>query len=148
MTELRLARRVVDAIRDGDAYVQWGPGDGTIYRVALLRFVRHDGGGALNHDEDLVALLVLVGDHELGAHLLVRAPRADYDRWTARSFVRAFGVRYAGWWPGVRPLLAALGWTGEGYASPTYDPRDAAEVVTCVAEITSYNSPRREETTL
>lgn len=127
MLELHDATEVVDAVRGGDSYAYWAPGDATVYRVTLIRQARY-GHEALDRDDDLVLLLILVGTHGYERHVLVPAPRADYDRWTPRTFFHAFGIEYVGWWPGVRPLLATLGWTTDDHASPTYDPRDAVDV--------------------
>jgi hypothetical protein len=121
--ELRDAAEVVDFIRGGSVFAFWAPGDATLYRVTMIKAVEF-GLNAMTDEADMHALLVVVGDAGYRQHLLVPAPAGDR-RWTVQSFVRAFGVDYAGWWAGVRPLLAALGWTPSDQRELDYDPNDA-----------------------
>ncbi len=127
MLEIHDADVLVDAVRDGDTYAYWAPGDATVYRVTLVRQARF-GHEALLRDDDMVLLLVMVGTYGYERHVLLQAPHADHDRWTPEAFANAFGVDYVGWWSGVRPLLASLGWTTDEHASTRYDPSDAIDL--------------------
>lgn len=127
-TEVHDARDAVQQFRAG-ALVHWAPGDATLYRVALVDRATVDGAYRLT------ALLVAVGTSGYGPYLVVQAPRADYDRWTPEVFVRAYGQRFASWWPGVRPLLAALSWTAPPHDAVAYDPTDADRVDAALGEL-------------
>lgn len=127
MLELHDATDVVYATRSGDAYAYWAPGDATVYRVGLCFWHRY-GLDALSGEDDLVALVVMVGSYGVDKHLVLPQPRADHDAWTPSAFARAFGDEYLGWWAGVRPLLAAFGWTDDEHADVAYRPQDAVEI--------------------
>lgn len=132
--KLRDAAEAVDVIRRGSVYAYWAPGDATLYRITMIKAVEF-GLNAMMIDADLRALLVVVGDVGLRQHLLVPAPAGDRF-WSVQSFVRAFGVDYAGWWAGVRPLLAALGWTPSDQRELDYDPNDAVVAAVVLTEMT------------
>lgn len=138
MLELCNAAEAVFYLRGDQVFVYWAPGDATVYRVTLVKAVEF-GLNAMSDQADVHALLMLVGREGYRQHLLVPAPARDRS-WTAQSFVRAFGVDRAGWWAGVRPLLAALGWTPEDQRGLRYDPNDAvvaANVLQAISEGTN-----------
>lgn len=119
------AALVVDAIWSGDVYVGWEPGDGTLYRLATLRLLPL--GLDATPDSvapDVRALLAFVGAVGVEPHLLLPEPTGAGELWTAPSFLRRCGARYAGWWSGLRPVLAALGWTPKYDRRHEYDPTD------------------------
>lgn len=135
--ELRVAHEVLGAIESGEAYALWAPGDATVYRVTLLRVVQSSALTALNPAADLEALVVIAGLGGPGPALVVERPRVD-DGWNPVKFYSAYGARFAGWWAGVRPLLAVLGWTTDEHSSRTYDPSDAVKI----GEVTNQVSER------
>jgi len=124
--ELSNATEVAKVIGDGNVHVHWAPGDGTRYRVVLVNTVDFGVFDALDRNHDFTALMVMVGSN-LAALVLTRPHHGD-NEWTAERFLNQFGERYAGWWAGVRPLLAALDWTAEACSSLDYDPGDAARI--------------------
>lgn len=134
MLEIHEANEAARVLRHGDRYVYWAPGDATLYRVTLITAIAYDATGIIP-DNDLVALLVLVGRDGHNPHLLVQRPCADYDRWTAETFYRAFGERYVGWWAGVRPLLAALEWTPPDEREVAYTSSSAVEIVQAAGRV-------------
>lgn len=126
MTELRDATVVVEAIRDGYAYVDWAPGDSTVYRVALVS-VHRGGLEALDDASDFTALLVMLGRTDARRSLLLEKPR-EGRAWNPEMFADAVDDDYLGWWPGVRPLLAALGWTDPEYDDLAYRVDDVTDL--------------------
>lgn len=132
--ELHDATEVVDFIHGGSVFAFWAPGDATLYRVTMIKAVEF-GLNAMIDQADMHALLVVVGVDGYLQHLLIPAPAGARD-WTVQSFVRAFGVDYAGWWAGVRPLLAALGWTPSDQRELDYDPNDAVVAAVVLTEMT------------
>lgn len=128
MTELRDALEVVQAIEDCDSYALWAPGDATVYRVALLRAVLSSPVAALEAVQDLTALVIVVGRTGPSHALVVTKPVTDQVNWNASRFWYSYGPRYAGWWAGVRPLLAALGWTDRESSDLAYDPTNTSDI--------------------
>lgn len=124
--ELTDAAHVVDVIKDPSVHVYWAPGDATRYRVALINTVNYGVFDALSRENDFTALLVVLGDDVRG--LVILKPKSNDDLWTHQRFLSRFGPDYAGWWAGVRPLLAGLYWTTPEHASLSYDPSDAVAI--------------------
>jgi hypothetical protein len=59
---------------------------------------------------------------ERSISVVVPRPTDDQDRYTAEEWIyRRFP---GGWWPGIRPLLAALGWTPESDRDTSYRSAD------------------------
>lgn len=124
--ELTNPTHVVDVIKDPNVHVLWAPGDATLYRVALLNTVNYGVFDTLSSENDFVVLLVVLSDDVRG--LMMSRPRGKDELWTVQRFLTCFGREHAGWWAGVRPLLAALNWTTPEHASLNYDPSDAVEI--------------------
>lgn len=128
MLEQRDSRDVTDAVRDGNTFTLWAPGDATVYRVAALRAVAYDARYSFDRDADLVALVVLLGGSGPGPALVVTAPTSEVTLWTPQNFLNSYGRDFVGWWPGVRPLLAALSWTDAAHGSLAYESSDVDEL--------------------
>lgn len=120
MTEFKNATDIVRALNEyRDMYAWWTPGDMTRYRVALVNALPYD-----TNDRKLEALLVTSGRETV----LVEKPQSASSSWTAQRWLDRHGERYAGWWAGLRPLLAALGWTQAGDRDPVYSPAAANQI--------------------
>jgi hypothetical protein len=124
--EVTSAREAALVISTGETHVHWAPGDATLYRVALSSTVKYGVFDALSKEHDLTVLIVILGGSTRS--LVLHAPRNGDELWTPTRFLRKFGPEYTGWWAGVRPLLAALGWTTAEHSLPDYDPNDAARI--------------------
>ena len=61
---------------------------------------------------------------EVGDDCITLRRRSHY--WTAQLFLNAFGERYAGWWAGIRPVLAAFAWTEQDHLA--YRSSDANDI--------------------
>lgn len=132
MIEFNDALEAVHVIQDDFVYVYWAPSDATRYRVSLVSNVCYGGFDTLNQEHDVCYLAVLLASSMTG--LMIERPSGEGTYWTADRFLRKFGPDYAGWWAGVRPLLAALGWTTPECASMNYDQNDANEMARLVGE--------------
>ena len=113
--------------RFASRWARWAPGDST--RYVVLHVVaypeRFDVAGQVH------CLVVSTG----GEQLVI--PRfSGVERWTPELFLKRFGERYAGWWAGVRPVLAAFGWTSTRADDLAYDSRDAEEIGRLLTEAT------------
>jgi len=124
--EIQDANEAVSIIKEPSVYVNWAPGDATRYRVSFVVNVAYATFDSLDVEYDLCYLTVLRGDQVSG--LLLERPGSSDQLWTPDLFLRRFGPDYAGWWSGVRPLLAALEWTAETCSSTDYDGNDATEM--------------------
>jgi hypothetical protein len=129
VTEIHDARelhRVLTLKQEGDKrfasrWARWAPGDFTRY-VVLHVVAYPDGFDVVGQ----VHCLVVSSGVE---QLVITRPRAGGSlQWTPELFLAKFGERYAGWWAGVRPVLAAFGWTATRADDLAYDPRDASEI--------------------
>lgn len=127
MIELCDATEVVNAVRDGDAYVYWAPGDSTLYRVTLVR-AHSSSLDALSEADDLVALLVMLGRRDVRDNVVLERPHHGGRGWSPEMFANRVHDNRLGWWPAVRPLLAALGWTEPEYSEVTYRAEDAVDL--------------------
>jgi hypothetical protein len=87
--------------------LSWAPGDMTRYAVSLLKM------RALNVVNDVAVIEVLLVNCG-GKTLIISKPRNEFSSYSAELFLAKHGELYAGWWGGVRPLLAGLGWTAPG----------------------------------
>lgn len=106
--------------------IYWAPGDMTRYTVALLAmqpFERIANQGITE------MLFVNCG----GASIIIPRPLNEFNKYSAELFLAKFGERYAGWWGGVRPLLAGLGWTPLGSRDTKFSHGDAAHMGTLLS---------------
>lgn len=135
MTEISDARelhRVLTVKHEGDKrfasrWARWAPGDFTRYTV--LHVVAYPDG--FDVAGQVHCLVVSSGVEQL----VLTRPRAGGNlQWTPELFLAKFGERYAGWWAGIRPVLAAFKWTATRADDLTYDPRDASEIGQLLAE--------------
>lgn len=124
MIEIKDALEAVHIMTHDDVHVNWAPGDATLYRALVSYTVNYGTFDALTREHDLTLLLVTLAGTNTAA-LVMSQPLGGHDRWSAEVFLRQFGSEFAGWWAGVRPLLAALGWTAAGCDSLNYDANDA-----------------------
>jgi hypothetical protein len=95
----------------GSTWEWWAPGDCTRYRV-FLTYAPHVDGNFF-----ITLLTFQVGDDFI---TLTRRRQL----WTPQLFLKVFGERYAGWWAGVRPVLAAFNWTDVRPNDFTYNSAD------------------------
>lgn len=131
MTEMRKATEVVKVLerhrQSGFAGWAWfAPGDSTRYRVHLVTMVPVHADGPMEQVEVTRMLLVQVETDPLNPKTVVVLEPGDYNRFTPEMWVD-YGFP-PGWWSGVRPLLAALGWADEGYDFPGFQPSDAGDI--------------------
>jgi hypothetical protein len=103
-----------DSIPDA---IYWAPGDMTRYTVALLKMKPH-GSEGVN-----ISTILFVSSG--GIYLVIPAPTSEYSQYSVELFLAKFGERYAGWWGGVRPLLAGLGWTPLNARDTDFNTSDA-----------------------
>lgn len=129
--EFKDARDAVKALRTsyeivgiGDRtprFVHWTPGDATKYMVALLE-MRPIG------DSRPASRLTMLFVSCNGKQIFLRKPQSTWLQYSAEHFLRVHGEDYAGWWSGLRPLLAALEWTTERDRYTAYDANDATRI--------------------
>lgn len=136
MTEMRKAAEVVKVLErhrhSGFAGWAWfAPGDSTRYRVHLIDMVSVHADGPMEQVPVTRALLVQVETDPRNPKSVVITEPSEYNRFTPEMWVDH--GHPPGWWSGVRPLLAALGWADEGYELPEYRADDATDI-TYVAE--------------
>lgn len=115
--------------RFASRWAWWAPGDFTRYRVMHVVGYPHefDPLGQAHF------LLVSVG----GERSTIAVSRPHLSRlWTPRSFLATYGEDYAGWWAGLRPVLAAFGWTSERPDDLAYSSRDADAIGRLLTEAT------------
>lgn len=126
--EFKNAEETIDAITlhksTGEGLpraVYYAPGDMTRYTIALLAMQPLDG---MAEDKVLEVLFANSGANSL----IIPKPRNEFGAYSAELFLSRFGERYAGWWAGLRPLLAGLGWTGAGDRNTAYSAGDATHM--------------------
>lgn len=133
ITELKTADEAERAFRYSN-WFYWAPGDATKYRVwqtgvtPALGMYEHmipvtDVDVLEDLPEDILAMVVQVADGLLRRDsLVINHPRNEWDKWCPRLWAeRGFPP---GWWAGIRPLLAILGWTEPEYSSREFDALD------------------------
>jgi hypothetical protein len=122
--DARELHRVLTAKQEGDKrfasrWARWAPGDCT--RYVVLHVVAYPDG--FDVAGQVHCLVISSG----GKQIVI--PRFNgMNRWTPELFLRKFGEKYAGWWAGVRPVLAAFNWTSTRADDLTYNSRDADEI--------------------
>jgi hypothetical protein len=131
MTEMRSATEVFKALerhrQSGfPGWVWFAPGDHTRYRVHLIHMRPVHADGPKEQVPVTRVLLVQVETDPRNPKSVVIAEPGEYARFTPEMWVNH--GHPPGWWGGVRPLLAALGWTDEGYDMPEFEPADAADI--------------------
>lgn len=115
---LMLARNVGPGEDTTPRAIKWAPGDMTCYTVALLRVTPLDPESREGLTE---FLLVIAGQRTL----IIPKPRNEFSFYSAELFLARHGEDYAGWWGGVRPILAGLGWTEFGNRHTKFSHNDA-----------------------
>jgi hypothetical protein len=131
MTELRKAAEVFKALerhrQSGlSGWVWYSPGDSTKYRVHLIEATPVHADGPMERVPVTRMLLVqVINDPANPKALLINEP-SEWNKFTPEMWV---DLSYPpGWWAGVRPLLAVLGWTGEDNSSPDFQTGDNADM--------------------
>lgn len=127
MTEINDARelhRVLTAKQEGDKrfasrWAWWAPGDFTRYRVLNVVAYPPEFKPHLGQVHGLVFSAGL-------DNIIISRPGST--PWTPELFLTRFGEQYAGWWAGIRPVLAAFNWTATRADDLAYDSRDANEI--------------------
>ena len=114
------ASTVPHELRRGTTYALWAPGDATLYRVSLVTWwpVERESELPTYH------MLQVMMDRDI---ISLAQPAGNYF-WTPERFANWVGDRRAGWWGGVRPLLAALEWVPEGLRNTEFSHFDAVEI--------------------
>lgn len=131
MTELRKAAEVFKALerhrQSGfSGWVWYSPGDSTKYRVHLIQATPVHADGPLEQAPLTRMLLVQVIDDPSNIKaVLVNEPN-EWHKFTPEMWLDLGNP--PGWWVAMRPLLAELGWTDEGYSSPEYQSGDNADM--------------------
>lgn len=124
ISDARELHRVLHVKHEGDKrfasrWAHWAPGDCT--RYVVLHVVAYPEG--FDVAGQIHCLIFSVGKEK------VVIPRFDgMNRWTPELFLNAFGEQYAGWWAGIRPVLAAFNWTSTRADDLAYDSQDANEI--------------------
>jgi hypothetical protein len=132
ISDARELHRVLTAKHEGDKrfasrWARWVPGDFT--RYVVMHIVAYPGG--FDVAGQIHCLVISTGDKRLVI------PRfSGMDRWTPERFLRAFGEEYAGWWAGIRPVLAAFNWTSTRPDDVRYDASDANAIGELLTERT------------
>jgi hypothetical protein len=109
----------------------FAPGDSTRYRVHMIHMMPVHADGPMEQIPVTRSLLVQVETDPRNPKTVLVTEPGEYSLFTPEMWVN-YGLP-PGWWSGVRPLLAALGWAEEGYDCADYRPADAADI-TYVAE--------------
>lgn len=119
----------IDVPAERPRWAWWTPGDATRYHATLVNAAPSTNtigtapGGTFRA---LVITIDLFSARPIS--IVIPRPTDDEDRYTADEWVyRRFP---GGWWPGVRPLLAALGWTSETDRDTTYRSTDHRDITT------------------
>lgn len=106
--------------------IYWAPGDMTRYTIALLAMEPFENTAA-------VAPIEMLFINSGGVSVIIPKPLDEFNEYSAELFLAKFGERYAGWWGGVRPLLAGLGWTPLGSRDTKFSHGDAAHMGTLLS---------------
>ena len=127
--EIRSARQLVseiDAPAERPRWAWWTPGDATRYYVTLVDAAPSTGTMSAGLGATFRALVVTVevfGPRPMA--IVIPQPSDEENRYTAAEWVhRGFP---GGWWAGVCPLLAVLGWTPENDRDTSYRSTDHRE---------------------
>ncbi len=134
--DIRDARQLITEIdfpTERPRWAWWTPGDATRYHVMLINAAPSASatGTATNGTfRALVVTVDLFGTQPTS--IVITRPADDDERYAADEWVRR---NYpGGWWPGIRPLLAALGWTLASDRDPTYRSTDHRDIATAERE--------------
>lgn len=131
MTELRKAVEVFRTLerhrRSGlSGWVWYSPGDSTKYRIHLIEAVPVHADGPMDRVPVTRMLLVQVIDDPRNPQGVLICEPTEWARFTPEMWVN---LGYPmGWWAGVRPLIAALGWTDEHYSSVEFELSDKRDM--------------------
>lgn len=101
----------------GVTFALYAPGDSTLYRVSFITMWPIDPESQLPAQACL--LVVMDGDT-----ISILKPTSEHVMWTPERFIAKFTHKRMGWWPAVRPLLAALRWTPIGDRGVEFTPAD------------------------
>lgn len=125
--------REIDFPAERSRWAWWTPGDATRYHVALINAapgasaVGTVGTGTFRA---LVITVDLFGTQPIS--IVIPRPADEDERFTADEWVHR---NYPdGWWPGIRPLLAALGWTLASDRDTTYRSTDHHDIAAAERE--------------
>src|SRR5581483_6499865 len=98
-----------------------------LYHVTLLNAAPSDATNGTGLNATSRALVVTIDPRSTRPISIVIPRPADDDDWyTAEEWVRH--AVPGGWWPGIRPLLAALGWTPPGDRDSRYRSTDHRDI--------------------
>jgi hypothetical protein len=129
--ELRKAAEVFKALKRHresglSGWVWYSPGDATKYRVHLIQATPvHVTPVEVAKVYQALLVQVIDTDETNPKSLLITEPsewnKFTPDMWLDLGFL-------PGWWPGIRPLLAVLGWTDDEFSLPEFNRRDADDI--------------------
>lgn len=131
MTELRKAATVLETLRahaqaGRPGWAWYSPGDHTKYRVHLIEATPVHATGPLAEIEVARILLVQVQTSVANPKSVLIHEPSEWNKFTPEMWVNL--ALPLGWWPGVRPLLAALGWTDPAFGSPDFTDDDRNDI--------------------
>jgi hypothetical protein len=135
-TEINDARQLISEINlpaHQPRWAWWAPGDATRYHVCLLNAAPSDAMLGATSSGTFRALVITIDlDTSRPLSIVVPRPRNDDDRYTPAQWIRR---PFPGaWWPGIRPLLATLGWTHRTDRDTRYRSTDHREISTALSD--------------
>jgi hypothetical protein len=119
----------IDVPTERPRWAWWAPSDATRYHATLINaapsasMIGPASGGTFR------ALVITIGLFSLSpTSIVIPRPNADLDRYTAEEWL--FRRFPGGWWAGIRPLLATLGWTPTSDRDTSYRSTDHRDITT------------------
>ncbi|MGW5721369.1 hypothetical protein ACWEVP_34685 [Amycolatopsis sp. NPDC003865] len=107
----------------------WAPGDATRYHATLINAAPSATMVGTAPDGTFRALVITIDLFtSRPISIVIPRPTDDEDRYTAEEWV--FRRFPGGWWAGIRPLLAALGWTPTTDRDTSYRSTDHRDIAT------------------
>lgn len=130
INEIRDARQLIAEINlptERPRWAWWAPGDATRYHATLINAAPSASTIGTASGGTFRALVITVDVFtSRPISIVVPRPVDDEDRYTAEEWVcRRFP---GGWWAGIRPLLAALGWTPKAERDTSYRSTDHQDI--------------------
>lgn len=100
----------IDIPTERPRWAWWTPGDATRYHATLINAAPSSSTIDTAVSGTFRALVITIDlFSSRPTSIVIPRPADDNERYTAGEWVHR---KYpGGWWPGIRPLLAALGWT-------------------------------------
>lgn len=119
----------IDVPTERPRWAWWAPGDATRYHATLINAAPSASMIGTAPGGTFRALVITIDLFTLRpTSIVIPRPNADLDRYTAEEWL--FRRFPGGWWAGVRPLLAALGWTPTTDRDTSYRSTDHRDITT------------------